>query len=223
MNDKDNFKMNLQLFAEGEGEGGEKGQEGGETEGTEGDKTAKTFTESEVDRRVTDAIKKREETLKTEFEKTISDRVQEMLNEQKRLSSLSKEEKEKEEFNKKLKELEARELKLQNSQLKADAKVILASSGLDPEAVELIIREADTDTKETLAKINLFKEIVEKASLNLLQKKMQDSSYTPAGGQGDGTAITFEDFKKMDTAQKTKLYRENRAVYEKFSKQLRGL
>ena len=179
-------------------------------------KDEKLFSESEVDKRVTDAIKKREAKLKAEYDETLKAKIEEALKEQKRLSKLSEEEKQKEELDKRIKEIEERERKLNNSQLKNDMLVELAKSNLDTSAVDILVRENDTDAKQALKRLNLFKDAVEKATKAVLEQKMKDSSFVPNAGKTK--ELTREEFLKLSYSERVKIMTENPALYETLTK-----
>lgn len=171
-----------------------------------------TFSQADVDKRVSDAIKKREEKLRAEFELSLEEKLNSKLEEQKRLSKLSEEERKQEEFNNRLKEVEARELKLNNMQLKNDFIKELANENLPTEAVDLLISESDTNAEDALKKLNSFKDIIAKANEMYLKEKLGENSAQPQSGKT--AELTSDDFIKMSAEEKMKLYRENKALYD---------
>lgn len=218
--------LNLQLFAEGAGEKGEgkenlnKDAEDIESvnvdangEGEEEEKQGETFTQADVDRRVTEAIKKRELKLKKEFEDSLKDKIKE----QKRLSELSDDEREAEDYKTKLANLEKRELALNNMQLKNDLASELIKLNLSSKAVDLIVRDTDTDTEATSERLTLFKQVIEESVKNALSEKIKGSRTDLDSGKT--TELNAEDFSKMGYIEKLELYNSNIELYNTLSRE----
>lgn len=181
-----------------------------------------TLTQSELDKKISEAIKTRETNLNKNFEKKLEEEISKRLEEKKRLSTLSKEEQREEDFKQKEKQLLEKEIKLKNLELKNDLLTELNRLNLPVESLELLLSEHDTDATIVLERINKFKQIIEKSSHDFLASKMKDNALNPNSSQSADT-VNLEDYKKMDYKQRTELMQKNKALYEQLSKQLRGL
>lgn len=181
-----------------------------------------TLTQSELDKKISEAIKTRESNLNKSFEKKLEEEISKRLEEKKRLSTLSKEEQREEDFKQKEKQLLEKEIKLKNLELKNDLLTELNRLNLPVESLELLLSEHDTDATIVLERINKFKQIIEKSSHDFLVSKMKDNALNPNSSQSADT-VNLEDYKKMDYKQRTELMQKNKALYEQLSKQLRGL
>jgi len=217
---KQRIPFNLQLFADG-GEGGTDG--GGEDgKGNENNKDNEDtkFSQSEVDKKISEALKTRETKLKSDFEKTLSEKISETLKENERLSKLSEDDKKSEEISKKEQDLIDREKKLNNQILKTDAVKELANLGISMDALDLIVSANDTDAELALAKIKTLKSIIEKSIGEALKAKMNGTELDIK--TGEMKEVSLDDFNKMNDSQKTELYTKNQALYEKLANEVRN-
>lgn len=179
-----------------------------------------TFTQADVDKRVSSAVKKTEERLRTEFENTLSEKISNQIEENKRLSKLSEKERKEEEYKNRIKELETREMKIKNRELKSDLIKILAEKNIPIEAAELIISDTDTNAEEALNKVKIFETIMEKSNENYIKSKLSDNTVIPKGGSS--AEMTLEQFKKLSGEEKMKLYKENQSLFNKLESELLG-
>lgn len=164
------LKMNLQLFAEGDGAGADGGNEdgaGGEGAGGDGNQEQKSFDDvlknkdyqAEFDRRVNKAI----ETAKSKWEALMDDK----LTEAEKMAKMTKEEKAAYQQKKKEKEMADREAAVTRRELMAEAKNTLAEKNLPVELAE-VLDYADADTcKKSL-------ETVEKAFQKAVQAGVEE-------------------------------------------------
>lgn len=164
------LKMNLQLFAEGDGAGADGGNgdgAGGEGAGGDGNQEQKSFDDvlknkdyqAEFDRRVNKAI----ETAKSKWEALMDDK----LTEAEKMAKMTKEEKAAYQQKKKEKEMADREAAVTRRELMAEAKNTLAEKNLPVELAE-VLDYADADTcKKSL-------ETVEKAFQKAVQAGVEE-------------------------------------------------
>ena len=228
----EDFKMDLQLFAEGDdkdnnGEGTDGADdkdnpddtdpEGGE--GKDDKKEPVNMTKEELekmlqkegDRRVSEARKKMEAKLKEDMKEEIKKAQQE----QERISKLSEKEKEQEEFKKKQEELEAKERELAQKEMLSEAREELTNRNLPTNFAEFIVRE---DTEKTFEAIKQFeedwKDAVEKAVVQRIGTKGKKKGTDNLEGM-DGKKfkdLSYKervDIKKKDPERYAQLVRES--------------
>lgn len=154
-------------------------------------------TQSEVDRRVTQAVKK------------VSEKYEQQLS----LSKLDEDKRAVAEKDIRIQELENQLKEYTILQNKNEVTKTLAGRGLSPEFADILIIGDDIDVAqkniETLDK--LFKDAVAEE----VKKKLASTTSTPANGQGDKIAAMKENFKNMSLAEQSKLYQEDKELYEK--------
>jgi len=185
-------KINLQLFAEGEGSTG-----GGENNPPPGDDKNKTFTQddvnkllqSETDKRVTEALK----TAQAKWEKDFTEKLTKEKAEAERLAKLSADEKRTEELKKKNEEIASKETELRRRELKLDTISVLSEKQLPVDFADFLM---GTDAEGTNENIKRFSEAFQKAVENSVNDRLKGKP--PAGGSG-GT--NKPDFSKMTDAE----------------------
>lgn len=197
---KERLPLNIQFFAEGEGgndgANGADGANGDQGQGTGGEET-KSFEDllkdkayqSEFDKRVNKALETARGKWQTEQQKAIED----AKTEAEKLAKMNADqkaqyEKEKQEadFNKRLADLNARELK-------ATAKETLGEKGLPLELAEVLnYADADTCNKSIEAVGKVFQQAVEKA----VNEKLRGNG-TPKGGAVSESALQDQIAKAM--------------------------
>lgn len=154
-------------------------------------------TQSEVDRRVTQAVKK------------VSEKYEQQLS----LSKLDEDKRAVAEKDIRIQELENQLKEYTILQNKNEVTKTLAGRGLSPEFADILIIGDDIDVAqkniETLDK--LFKDAVAEE----VKKKLASTASTPVNGQSDKIAAMKENFKNMSLAEQSKLYQENKELYEK--------
>ena len=162
----------------------------------------KTYTEDELkeqlqketDRRVSDAIKKREAKFKEELEERLKTERKEV----ERLAQLSEKEKEQEMSEKARKELEEREKALQKKELLSDTKDILSEEQLPTKFAEILIAE---DAESTNERIKSFRTEWQKAIDAAVDERMRGK--TPKAG-ATGKGFTREEIEKMSPEEVNK-------------------
>lgn len=154
-------------------------------------------TQSEVDRRVTQAVKK------------VSEKYEQQLS----LSKLDEDKRAVAEKDIRIQELENQLKEYTILQNKNEVTKTLAGRGLSPEFADILIIGDDIDVAqkniETLDK--LFKDAVAEE----VKKKLASTASTPVNGQSDKIAAMKENFKNMSLAEQSKLYQEDKELYEK--------
>ena len=89
---------------------------------------------------------------------------------------------------------------------------VLASNNLPVEFADFLI--ADTE-EATTQRVDLFKNAFNEAVEKLVNERLKGS--VPKVGTSTKKEITKEQFKKMDLAQRQKLFMENKELYDKLS------
>ncbi len=195
------YRLNLQLFAE---------NEQGETEVEEN----KTYTQEELqdilqketDKRVSNAIKKREEVLREEMRLTIEQEKKEA----ERLAKLSSEEKEKEIIERTRKDIEQRELALKHKELLSDTKDMLYEEKIPVTFADMLIKENAETTLETIKKFKIeWQEALEDSVNERLKGK------TPSKGTKDTTEKNPFSKEHFNLTEQGRLYQENQAEAER--------
>lgn len=156
----------------------------------------------ETDKRVSSALKKREEKLKQEMKEQIEKERQDAEN----LAKLSAEEREKELLERTKKEIEDREKALRRKELLSDTKDILYEEQLPVTFADLLVRD---NAESTHQMIKAFKEQWQKAIDDAVNQKLRGS--TPTRG-GSNTATTKNPFAKgehFNLTEQGRLWREN--------------
>ncbi|WP_409015709.1 DUF4355 domain-containing protein [Anaerostipes caccae] len=198
------FPMNLQFFAEGEGDGaggdqgggaGDAGKEGGDRDGKDSTpsfddilKGNKDY-QAEFDRRIQKGIQTAITTEKEKWEILTDDKVSEA----EKLAKMNKEEKAQYLQEKKEKDIQAREAAITKRELAAEAKNTLAEKGLPPELAEVLnYSDADSCKQSISAVEKAFQKAVEKA----VEEKLKGGQ-PPKNPQDQGSDLQKEIEKAM--------------------------
>lgn len=139
---------------------------------------------SESDRRVTEAIKTREQKLAAEYEARIKRERQEA----ERLASLSAEERRKEEEKKRSEELASKEAEIAKREMKLDAINVLAEKKLPVKFVDFVI---GANPEATLKNINELKSAWDHAIEDEIKTRL--TGKTPTSGAPGTTAVNMND------------------------------
>lgn len=155
-------------------------------DGTDGKKTAVTYTEDEVDKKVQSECDK----LRTTYSKQIKD-LQEQI---KKLSPVEKTQAEIE-IEERLAKLEAseNEIKIQKNRLELQEK--LSVNGLDKTLADYLKDDVDVDKVSALVE-------------DIVKTKMKASGYVPSDHSSDDK-VTPEEFKKWSYSKKEKFAQEH--------------
>lgn len=169
----------------------------------------KTYTESEVqallqregDRRVSSALKKQQK----EFENKQA--------EAEKLRAMDENQRREYEYTQKLQELENKEREFAIAQNKLEATKVMANRDLPIEFVDYIVAE---DAETMMNNITVFETAFKSAVADAVAKKI--ASPAPKGGSVKQTGITKEEFRKMNIAQQTEIYRTNPELYKQLTR-----
>lgn len=155
-------------------------------------------TQSEVDRRVTQAVKKVSE----KYEKQLS------------LSKLDEDKRAVAEKDMRIQELENQLKEYSILQNKNEVTKTLAGRGLSPQFADILI--IGDDLNEAQQNIELLDKLFKAAVTEEVKKRLALQSSTPSSGNGgDNLAAQKADFKKMSLVEQNKLYKENPELYNK--------
>ncbi|MDE8162719.1 DUF4355 domain-containing protein [Erysipelothrix rhusiopathiae] len=150
MKDLMKFPLNIQLFSD---EAANDTQEGNEN--LSGAEKPKVFTQADIDRAVTAAVKTRDE----KHSKALKDAVEAAIAEQKRLAALTEEER-KEEARKLADQAVAQKQKeLDEKILRFDVGEVLVKRGLNPDLLNFVLGK---DLDDSVTKIDVLTEIINK-------------------------------------------------------------
>lgn len=139
---------------------------------------------SESDRRVTEAIKTREQKLAAEYEARIKRERQEA----ERLASLSAEERRKEEEKKRSEELSSKEAEIAKREMKLDAINVLAEKKLPVKFVDFVV---GANPEATLKNINELKSAWDHAIEDEIKTRL--TGKTPTSGAPGTSAVNMND------------------------------
>lgn len=196
--------MMLQFFAEQGGEGSDgapntEPEQPNESEEKQGEQQAKTFTQDEVNKIVSQRLERQKEQLKAKED------------EAKKLSRMNAEQKANYELEKANKRAEEAAAKLARYEMRDSAKQMLADGGFnnaDNGLLDLVV----TDTAEsTQANVNVLLNAIEAIREDERNKLL--AGKTPKVGGKEIKPVSAQDLLKMSTAERVKFQRENPAEY----------
>lgn len=196
--------MMLQFFAEqgNEGSDGAPNTESGQPSDSEekrGEQQAKTFTQDEVNKIVSQRLERQKEQLKAKED------------EAKKLSRMNAEQKANYELEKANKRAEEAAAKLARYEMRDSAKQMLADGGFsnaDNSLLDLVV----TDTAEsTQDNVNVLLTAIEAIREDERNKLL--AGKTPKVGGKEIKPVSAQDIVKMSTAERVKFQRENPAEY----------
>lgn len=196
--------MMLQFFAEQGGEGSDgapntESEQPNEGEEKQGEQQAKTFTQDEVNKIVSQRLERQKEQLKAKED------------EAKKLSRMNAEQKANYELEKANKRAEEAVAKLARYEMRDSAKQMLADGGFnnaDNGLLDLVV----TDTAEsTQANVNVLLTAIEAIREDERNKLL--AGKTPKVGGKEIKPVSAQELIKMSTAERVKFQRENPAEY----------
>lgn len=159
-------------------------------DGTDGKKTAVTYTEDEVDKKVQSECDK----LRTTYSKQIKD-----LQEQ--IKKLSPVEKTQAEIEERIAALEASERAVAERERKLAVQEKLSANGLDKTLADYLKDDVDVDKVSALVE-------------DIVKTKMKASGYVPSDHSSDDK-VTPEEFKKWTYSKKEKFAQEHPESYKR--------
>lgn len=196
--------MMLQFFAEQGGEGSDgapntESEQPNESEEKQNEQQAKTFTQDEVNKIVSQRLERQKEQLKAKED------------EAKKLSRMNAEQKANYELEKANKRAEEAAAKLARYEMRDSAKQMLADGGFnnaDNGLLDLVV----TDTAEsTQANVNVLLTAIEAIREDERNKLL--AGKTPKVGGKEIKPVSAQELLKMSTAERVKFQRENPAEY----------
>lgn len=169
----------------------------------------KTYTEEEVrkllqqegDRRVSEALKKSEK------------KIQERIEEAKKVAVMGEQEKFEYELKKKEEELQEREKALAIAENKSDGVLLLSEKKLPAEFISLVLSDDSSKMKE---KVNLLEKIFKNSVKEEVEKRIAGTS--PKSGTNQTSIITKKDFSKMTLREQADLRRDDPELYNELIK-----
>lgn len=154
-------------------------------------------SQSEIDRRVTQAVKKVTE----KYEKQLS------------LSKLDEDKRAVAEKDLRIQELEDQLREFAILQNKNEVTKTLSARGLSAEFADILVIGDDIDQAQQ--NIETLDKLFKKAVADEVKRKLAQAASTPSGGNGgDNIAAQRAEFKKKSLAEQNKLYQENPDLYK---------
>lgn len=150
MKDLMKFPLNIQLFGD---EAPNDTQEGNEN--LSGAEKPKVFTQADIDRAVTAAVKTRDE----KHSKALKDAVEAAIAEQKRLAALTEEERKEEALRLADQAVAQKQKELDEKILRFDVGEVLVKRGLSPDLLNFVLGK---DLDDSVTKIDVLTEIINK-------------------------------------------------------------
>ena len=196
--------MMLQFFAEQGSEGSEgapntESEQPNESEEKQGEQQAKTFTQDEVNKIVSQRLERQKEQLKAKED------------EAKKLSRMNAEQKANYELEKANKRAEEAAAKLARYEMRDSAKQMLADGGFnnaDNSLLDLVVTDTAESTQEN---VNVLLTAIEAFREDERNKLL--AGKTPTLGGKEIKPVSAQELIKMSTAERVKFQRENPAEY----------
>ena len=196
--------MMLQFFAEQGGEGSDgapntESEQPNDSEEKQGEQQAKTFTQDEVNKIVSQRLERQKEQLKAKED------------EAKKLSRMNAEQKANYELEKANKRAEEAAAKLARYEMRDSAKQMLADGGFnnaDNSLLDLVVTDTAESTQENVNVLLTAIETIREDERNKLL-----AGKTPKVGGKEIKPVSAQELVKMSTAERVKFQRENPAEY----------
>lgn len=196
--------MMLQFFAEQGSEGSDgapntESEQPNEGEEKQGEQQAKTFTQDEVNKIVSQRLERQKEQLKAKED------------EAKKLSRMNAEQKANYELEKANKRAEEAAAKLARYEMRDSAKQMLADGGFnnaDNSLLDLVVTDTAESTQENVNVLLTAIEAIREDERNKLL-----AGKTPTLGGKEIKPVSAQELLKMSTAERVKFQRENPAEY----------
>ena len=196
--------MMLQFFVEQGSEGSEgapntESEQPNESEEKQGEQQAKTFTQDEVNKIVSQRLERQKEQLKAKED------------EAKKLSRMNAEQKANYELEKANKRAEEAAAKLARYEMRDSAKQMLADGGFnnaDNSLLDLVVTDTAESTQENVNVLLTAIEAIREDERNKLL-----AGKTPTLGGKEIKPVSAQELIKMSTAERVKFQRENPAEY----------
>ena len=180
------MKFNIQMFAEGNAEGGGEAQQQSSPTETNGDKadssTQESKSEVDIDSKITEAVNKMQQNWEAEWKKReigLRKELERQTKEAERLAKLSDDERAKAELENSRKELEIKEKELQRKELMLEMTKVLDERGIPVSFMEYLIAE---DSESTLKRITTFEKEYKAAIKSAVDERLKGTA--PKAGTG---------------------------------------
>lgn len=170
----------------------------------------KTFTQDEVDRIVSDRLKRGEDKLRAKLLEEAKQQVREEQDEAKKLEEMNANQRKKYEDEKRDNELKELRATIQRQNMEKTAMGILKEKGIsvDEDVLDLVVADSAETTAE---RIDKFAELVEEKAREI---RRQDFSNSAPKQSGSGEkAVTLDDFKKMAYPERLELKKNQPDLY----------
>lgn len=171
----------------------------------------KMFTQSEVDRIVTDRVKRSKDKLRSELFEEAKSKVKAEQDEAKKLEEMNANQRKKYEDEKRDNELKELRATIQRQNMEKTAMGILKEKGIsvDEDVLDLVVADSAEKTAE---RIDKFAELVEEKAREI---RRQDFSNSAPKQSGSGEkAVTLDDFKKMAYPERLELKKNQPDLYQ---------
>lgn len=171
----------------------------------------KTFTQDEVDRIVSDRLKRGEDKLRAKLLEEAKQQVREEQDEAKKLEEMNANQRKKYEDEKRDNELKELRATIQRQNMEKTAMGILKEKGIsvDEDVLDLVVADSAETTAE---RIDKFAELVEEKAREI---RRQDFSNSAPKQSGSGEkAVTLDDFKKMAYPERLELKKNQPDLYQ---------
>lgn len=171
----------------------------------------KTFTQDEVDRIVSDRLKRGEDKLRAKLLEEAKQQVREEQDEAKKLEEMNANQRKKYEDEKRDNELKELRATIQRQNMEKTAMGILKEKGIsvDEDVLDLVVADSAETTAE---RIDKFADLVEEKAREI---RRQDFSNSAPKQSGSGEkAVTLDDFKKMAYPERLELKKNQPDLYQ---------
>lgn len=169
-------------------------------------KEVKTFTQDEVDKMISKRLQRER--------KDIEAKIEAERKEAEELAKLSEQEKQKKLFEKQVREFEETKKAFEAERLLNETSKQLAFKNLPIEFAEMLKGE---DAESTFNNINVFEAKFNEALEKMVTERLR-GAVPKIATSSEVKAISKDDFKKMNMAQRIKLRNDNPSLYAELSK-----
>lgn len=158
-----------------------------------------TFTQAEVDARISKAVESALNKTKSKLETEYSQKIEEAKQEAERLAKLSEKERKDEEMKQREEALTNRMKELEQKELKSDAISDLSKKGLPATFADFLVQD---NAETTLKNINALKETFDAAVNEAVKEKLRQEPPRTGGSLGAGDGKTLN---KAEMARKARI------------------
>lgn len=184
-------KINLQLFADGEGDAGivenpsEQSGQGADASSESGQEQPKTYTQDEVEKLKQELSQEKER----QYQQSLQEAIKSAIDEEKRKAKLPKDKLEQEEKQKLLDEIESLKNEKMTSELKEKALIKLTQQSLPNTFLNFVM---GADEKAISDNITSLKAEFDKAVQSQVEQRLKGKTPTSGGNAGASNAVEVE-------------------------------